>query len=336
MEERSTAKRLVIFNHKGGVGKTTLTVNIAFALAARGKRVLLVDSDSQCNLTSYLIADEVVDDLLDNSDSSSGSTLWSSLKPIVEAEGDIKKFNPISLEDENLFLIPGDIRVSEFENELNDFWGQCSLLKTKGFRGTTAISRLVNLVSKDINADYVLFDTGPNIGPMNRAILLDCDFFIVPVACDLFSLRALKTLGSSLVSWIGDWSRILALAPKELYLLPGRPVFLGFIPQRFRIYRGVVVRQHSGFLQKIQKEIHSQIVSLLRNIDPMLAKGRMSDFKLGEIKDYGSLVPDSQKFGVPFQAANIGSQDQKEHARQAFSKIAANIVSRIDELDSEV
>ena len=61
--------RLTIYNHKGGVGKTTLTVNIAAALAERNKRVLLIDSDPQCNLTSYLLADDVVNDLLDNSDS---------------------------------------------------------------------------------------------------------------------------------------------------------------------------------------------------------------------------------------------------------------------------
>ena len=65
---RHSSKRIALFNHKGGVGKTTLTVNVAMALAAQGKTVLLVDSDPQCNLTSYLIDDEVVDDLLDTSE----------------------------------------------------------------------------------------------------------------------------------------------------------------------------------------------------------------------------------------------------------------------------
>lgn len=68
----SAPVRITLFNHKGGVGKTTLTANIAFALAEIGKSVLLVDSDPQCNLTSYLLADDVVDELLNESDGPQG------------------------------------------------------------------------------------------------------------------------------------------------------------------------------------------------------------------------------------------------------------------------
>jgi len=48
-------KKIALFNHKGGVGKTTLTVNIAAALAESGRRVLLIDTDPQCNLTSFYL-----------------------------------------------------------------------------------------------------------------------------------------------------------------------------------------------------------------------------------------------------------------------------------------
>ena len=57
--------RLALFNHKGGVGKTTLTTNLAFAFSELPLRVLLVDADPQGNLTAHLVEESVVDDLLD-------------------------------------------------------------------------------------------------------------------------------------------------------------------------------------------------------------------------------------------------------------------------------
>ena len=219
--------RLVIFNHKGGVGKTTLTVNVAARLAVRGKRVLLVDADPQCNLTSYLVEAKVVDDLLDNSDSEQGGTLWTAVKPLVEGNGDIRQIEPIESYPRNLFLLPGDIRLSDYEAELNEFWGQCLQRKIRGFKGTTAISRLVDAVARKHKIDFVFYDIGPNIGALNRVVLLDATHFIVSVACDIFSVRALRTLGRTLAGWIQDWKTIAALAPEGTYVLKGKPKFLG-------------------------------------------------------------------------------------------------------------
>ena len=104
MKSRHSSKRISVFNHKGGVGKTTLTFNLASTLAEQGKRVLLVDTDPQCNLTSQIFEDNVVDDLLDKSDGIEGRTIWSSVKPIVDAEGDIKHVRPYETENSKLFV----------------------------------------------------------------------------------------------------------------------------------------------------------------------------------------------------------------------------------------
>jgi cellulose biosynthesis protein BcsQ len=321
---RTEACRFAIFNHKGGVGKTTLTMNIGASLAQRGRRVLLVDSDPQCNLTSYLVEADVVDDLLDNSDTAKGQTVWSAVRPVSEALGGVTIIEPIELTIDGLFLVPGDIRLSEFEGDLNDFWGQCLQRKPRGFRGTTAISDLVNQLTADLEIDYVLYDSGPNIGPLNRAILLDCDQFIVPVACDLFSLRALKTLGRTLVDWITSWQTIADLAPAEMSLLPGTPMFLGYVPEGFRTYGGTVTRQQSYFLSQIDKEIFSQVVALLRTLDPGLVSKR-KNLKLGEVKDFGQLVPASQREGTPLYDVSVGSAEQRALARDALTQIATQI-----------
>jgi len=324
---RYGARRISIFNHKGGVGKTTLTLNIAGALAELNKRVLLVDSDPQCNLTSYLVEEPVLDDLLDRSDSNNGSTIWSAVKPVVEGSGDIRDIKPLERLN-NIHLLAGDIRLSEFEEELGPFWNDCYQLKPRGFRGTTALSRLVDQVARDLQIDFVFYDAGPNIGPLNRVIILDCDFFIVPAACDLFSIRALRTLGQTLRNWITGWRTITELAPVNLYLLPGTPRFLGYIPQRFKVYGGKPASDFAHYLPRIERRVQSDIVAILREIDPTFASDSMAFNQLGQVKDYASLAIASQQQGRPMWATNAGTPDQRQAAKGDFEEIAKKIIER--------
>jgi cellulose biosynthesis protein BcsQ len=321
-DTRAAAKRLSIFNHKGGVGKTTLTYNIATQLADMGKRVLLVDADPQCNLTAYVFDNTVLDQLLDNSDAENGETLWSGVKPIVEATGNLRELECFEIGSE-LYMLPGDIRLSDFEEELSEFWRQCFQRKRRGFVGTTALSTLVNVVCKQEKIDFVFYDSGPNIGPLNRVILLDCDYFIVPAAYDLFSVRALKTLGRTLFSWISDWETISELAPEDQYLLPGSPQFLGYIPQNFTVYRGGVASQQARYLGLLDKSIQTEIVGVLKELG--VAKER-TNYRLGEIKDFGTLVAASQREGRPIYSVNAGTNDQRAKARDDFRAIAKKIV----------
>jgi cellulose biosynthesis protein BcsQ len=321
---RAPAKRITIFNHKGGVGKTTLTFNIASRLAAMGKRVLLVDADPQCNLTAYAIDGEVLDDLLDHSDDNNGQTLWSAVKPIVDATGNLKEIEIIELRN-NLYLIPGDIRLSDFEVELNEFWRECFQRKRRGFVGVTALSSLVNNVCKREKFDFVFYDSGPNIGALNRVILLDCDFFIVPAAYDLFSVRALKTLGRTLFTWVSHWETVSELAPDGLYLLPGMPHFLGYIPQNFTVYRGGVASEQGKYLALLDKSVRTEIVGVLQELGII---DQRPNYQLGEIKDFGTLVTASQRSGRPIYSVSKGSHEQRQRARADFSKIAETIIKQ--------
>lgn len=322
------ALRIAIFNHKGGVGKTTLTVNIAAALSDLGKRVLLVDSDPQCNLTSYLIEDSVIDNLLDESDGPDGETIWSALKPIVEARGTHKKISPIEVIKEGTYLMPGDIMLSEFEAELSDYWSACIERKIRGFNGVSALADLVSKYGKQKKVDYIFYDTGPNIGPLNRVILLDCDYFIVPGSCDLFSVRALKTLGHTLVTWINNWDIISRFAPDGLNLLYGKPKFLGYIPQGFRVYAQTMIRKHAYYAGKFEKQLHSDLITLLRNVDTSLSRPKVRQAKLGEVKDFGQLVQMSQEQGVPFWHVQGAPEYLIDEAREAFHSIAKTIIAK--------
>lgn len=309
------------------MGKTTLTVNVAAALAKAGKRVLLVDSDPQCNLTAYLVEESVVNDLLDHSDDPEGSTLWSAVKPVVEGVGKPRPISTINL-GPRLFLLPGDVRLAEFEQELNGLWGECFQRKPRGFLGTTALSHIVGAAVKAHNIDYVFYDSGPNIGALNRVILLDCDHFVIPAACDLFSLRAITSLGQTLKAWIEGWATIADLAPSTTELLNGRPKLLGFIPQRFRIYRGLPASQYSRFLPLLEKRIQADVVTVLRRIDPALVPKSAIPLRIGDVKDFASLATASQVEGVPIFDVNVGTDEQKAEADATFSKLAQAIIKR--------
>jgi cellulose biosynthesis protein BcsQ len=323
----STGTRLAIFNHKGGVGKTTLTVNVAAALAKAGKRVLLVDSDPQCNLTAYLVEENVVNDLLDHSDSSNGETLWSAVKPVVDGNGDPRTIPTIELTD-RLFLLPGDVRLAEFEEGLNSLWGECFQRKSRGFRGTTALSQIVGQTVKQHRIDFVFYDSGPNIGALNRVILLDCDYFAIPVACDLFSLRAITTLGHTLEKWILDCDTISDLAPSSTDLLYGRPKLAGFIPQRFRIYRGLPASQYARFLPLLEKRIQADVVARLKTIDPELVPETAFPLRIGDVKEFSSLSTASQVEGVPIFDVKSATEYQREEALEAFQKLATALIKR--------
>jgi cellulose biosynthesis protein BcsQ len=325
--QRAAAVRLALFNHKGGVGKTTLTVNVARALSNRGKRVLLVDSDPQGNLTSLLVEESVVNSLLDNSDEPVGRTIWSALKPIVEGSGDVRAISPIETPG-GVFLLPGDIRLAEFEQELTVLWGECFQRRARGFRGTTALSSLVNEVAKTIGADFIIFDSGPNIGALNRVILLDCDFFAIPAACDLFSVRAISTLGHTLDKWIRDWSTLFELAPADVYLLPGQPRLIGYIPQRYKTYGDQMSREYAKFIPRIEKAVQSDVIEVLRRIDESLVSMAKSPLRLGGVKDFASLAVASQAEGVAISEVNAGTQDQRDAAEDTFEELAEKIIER--------
>jgi cellulose biosynthesis protein BcsQ len=120
--------RIALFNHKGGVGKTTLTVNIADALSDLGKRVLIVDADPQCNLTAFYLPEKELDQLLhdtaqDGDDENGGDTVWSAVKPVSRGKGDVKEIQVQALYN-NVMLACGDVLLAEYEEELALAWSE--------------------------------------------------------------------------------------------------------------------------------------------------------------------------------------------------------------------
>jgi len=123
------AKRISLFNHKGGVSKTTTTFNLGWMLASKGKRVVLVDADPQCNLTGMALGYKGQTELEKFYKTETSRNFHAGLAPAFESRPMLIKAVdcvPIAARS-GLFLLPGHIRLAEYEVTLGlylcSFWG---------------------------------------------------------------------------------------------------------------------------------------------------------------------------------------------------------------------
>jgi cellulose biosynthesis protein BcsQ len=323
---------LALFNHKGGVGKTTLAANIADALIDLGKRVLLVDADPQCNLTSFYLAEKDLDKLLGESGEETGGTIWSAIKPVIDGVGPLKDVEAWEVRP-GLFVCPGDVLLADYEEELPAAWTGSFARRERDYNIMCALSRAARAMGTSYSVDIVIFDMGPNVGPLNRTVLLDSDFFITPVAADLFSLRALTTVGRAVARWISDWKivRSLASPPMRTSLVHGMPVYLGYVTSAYKVSSGRnSTAPHDYWEAKIAPRVRVKVADVLRAVDPILVPNK--DNKLAAIKDFHSLAPQAQTLGLALGKlkghVNSGYNEQVKEAATEFAALAAEIIKR--------
>lgn len=167
----SNCKVIALINQKGGVGKTTTTVNLGIGLAMQGKKVLLVDADAQANVTMSLgyyrpedipiTLPNIVQDIID--------------KTPFDAEKCILHHN------EDVDLLPSTIELSGYEAEIIKTKNRESVLKT-----------YIDKVRK--NYDYVLIDCMPSLGMFPINAMAAADSVIIPTQPHFFSAKGLEQL----------------------------------------------------------------------------------------------------------------------------------------------
>ena len=168
------SKIIVFANQKGGVGKTTTTVNIGAYMAVKGKKVLLIDFDPQGNLSSSLGI----------SDADNG--IYEAILGHSSIEETIR-----STPQENLFLIPSNLNLSAATVELNKGNKKDSL---------TALKTTINPLIKEY--DYILIDCPPSLGVLTINGFIASDHVIIPLQCEYFALEGLKYMYSMTIKKI--------------------------------------------------------------------------------------------------------------------------------------
>ncbi len=316
-------KSIAFFNNKGGVGKTSLIYHLSWMYADLGRRVLMADLDPQSNLTAMCFKDDVIERIYE---SEKPDTVYTAVEPVKRGVGDLHFFDP-AMVTERLAIVPGDLLLSDFEDELSATWPRCVDRDERAFRITSAFHRIIEDAGRRHMADLVLIDVGPTFGALNRAALIAADFVVIPVAPDLFSVRGLQNVGGRLKSWRVEWQDRLNRAPKlDFTLPPGAMRPIGYVVSRHTEFADGVVRAFQKWITKIPTAYRGAVE------DPAISDEALS---LGRLKDYRSLIAMAQEARKPMfklkpgDGAIGGHQGAVSGAYEDFEKLAREIATRI-------
>ena len=190
----SKSRIIAIANQKGGVGKTTTSVNLATALAASGRRVLLVDFDPQGNASTGLGIDEPERAL--NS--------YRLITGEVKARSAIKKSNFTGLD-----IIPAIVDLSAAEIELAE-------INRREFRLADALKPAKSAY------DYVIIDCPPSLGLLTVNALCAANRVLVPLQCEFYALEGLSQLMRTIGMVQAELNQSLAMQGIVLTMYDGR------------------------------------------------------------------------------------------------------------------
>lgn len=330
-------RTICMFNHKGGVSKTTTSYALGWMLAEKGKTVLLVDADSQCNLTNIFMGEDNFEQFyIDEPDRNIRSGLAPAFgaKPVtIEAV----KAVPAAL-NPNLYLLPGSFELSEYEVPLGvSFTLTEAIMTLKNLPGSFAF--LIAKTAEDIAAEYVIIDMNPSLSAINQTLLVSADFFIVPMAPDNFSNMAIRSLSQVLPKWEKWAIRARSVFSDAYYPLPtGTPRLLGTVVQGFNIRKGKPTLANREVIDRLDQTVRTTFADALREAGMLLPENKYDskNYCLAQIPDFQSLNAAYQTYCVPIFALNdaqlkyVGTVlEQYKQTRARFRDIYSNFADSV-------
>ena len=349
-------KIISVFNNKGGVGKSTICWNLADSLGRRGKRVLLIDFDPQCNLSIAMLGEDQFVGTLPTQNVPYGTTIRSFLQRFLQNTGGEEIFLHTGPHTSpNVHLVAGDFWLNVYADSLNV---GADLLTGTGLSRYVALRRILARAEQSLGTpfDFVIIDLPPSFGALVRAAFYSSDYYIVPCTSDNFSVYCVGLIGQMVPSFVDDWqiglSRFRATNPHFTdFDLMGRPVFAGWIFNGFDTARRRRTPQeiaagaatgdkemiqadrtmHNRVAQAIQDDLIANLrkqISLFEPVAPTLA----GSYQIGDIEDANVLIQNSLWLNVPL--GQLGGYEQVV-SLQDRRKWAWNQVEQIELIQSK-
>lgn len=167
LDSRVPVPVIAVANQKGGVGKTTTTVNLAACLAALGHRALLIDLDSQANATSGVGLEKT-----------EGGSVY---RPLLGEGGLLERVKPTAYE--NLWVVPSEVDLCGAEVEL-----------ARADDNLQRLRRLLGPLKESGRFDVILMDCPPALGLLTLNAYAAADRMIVPLQCEYYALEGVATV----------------------------------------------------------------------------------------------------------------------------------------------
>jgi chromosome partitioning protein len=222
------ARIVAVANQKGGVGKTTTTINLAASLAMTDRRVLLVDVDPQSNLTSGVGQ---------KGQATPAGTVYNALTT-VEPTTDARPFL-ISTAIDGMKLLPADRQLTGAEIELVTLDGRDERLR-------------MLLASMRDDFDYIFIDCPPSLGLLTLNALVAADAVLIPLHCEYFALEGLADL-------VGTMRRVRAALNPALDI---EGVLLTMFDERTNLGQQVATDVRQFFKEKVFRTVIPRNVRL--------------------------------------------------------------------------
>ena len=270
-------KVISVVNYKGGVGKTTVTSNLAAGLAKRKYKVLAIDLDHQSNLTfSFLNLSEWKDKYAQNK----------TIKNWFESKGDLRFenliLNPNNVKDKHLNIISSHIGLIYSDIEM-----ACRISSISNKKQKENYIKSHDILKDGIKElrgyDIVLIDCPPSFNMITRNGIVASDYYLVPIKLDYLSTLGLNELKEHIKDLEKNYNDNLKNTNKEIY-----PKFLGVVCN-------MVTRRKEG------------LISTEEHYLSQLKQGDISVFN-SMLRENKSVYGDAPKEGIPVTMRKLSSQ----------------------------